>query len=87
MPSLGVEQTGGEMAVTDVLQLDRFNREEPDIQPAAIGGNRLERSLHFWRHVTILNCTNNRGRRVLVVEDQSGVEVRSALHVGETGCQ
>jgi hypothetical protein len=87
MPPLGVEQAGGEMAVIDILELDRFHREEPDIQSAAIGRHRLERRLHRRRHVTLLNRPNNSGRRVLVVEDQSGVEVRSALYVGETGCQ
>jgi hypothetical protein len=87
MSPLGVEQARGEMAVIDVLELDRFHREEPDVQAAAIGGHRFERRLHGRRHVTILNCPNDRGRRLLVVEDQCGVEIRSALHVGETGCQ
>jgi hypothetical protein len=31
MPPLGVEQAGGEMAVIDILELDRFHREEPDV--------------------------------------------------------
>ena len=60
MPSLGVEQTGGEMAVIDILELDRFHREEPDVQASAIGGHRLERRLHGRRDVTILNCLANR---------------------------
>jgi len=87
MSSLGVEQAGGQMSVTDILELDRFHREEPDVQAAAIGGHCLERRPHGRRHISVLNCANNRGRRLLVVEDQSGVEVRSALHVCETGCQ